>query len=253
MPRQIVCAEASPDTASSISSAMTAAFSGSGSSQGQGISAQAAGFGKAVAESLVQLGERTASIQLLRDGYHRACEAYANGAITDTYALIISRLDEVMVTMMTGELAAGAFGRKLAATSGNAGTPRGSRSSLGCSGDRGRQQRRCRSQYGNGAVGTKTDKPISAANKPPDLTSSPGGCHEPGTQTSPRCAQAATGCRRSTASARTTRLWRYAGIAAWRAAGGINANPDPQIAEKLVEMYDRFMEGNPLKKMVVAS
>lgn len=260
VPRQIVCAEASPDTASSISSAMTAAFSGSGSSQGQGISAQAAGeFGKAVAESLVQLGERTATIQLLRDGYHRACEAYANGAITDiTYALIISRLDEVMVTMMTGELAAGAFGRKLAATSGNAGTSRGD----------GAASVAAATEAVNSAVAdlntataqsAKADKDLTdfdAANRPPDPNKQPERARLNQEAQTKKTALAARQQQLAAAEAQLQRaqLGSSGTLASQRgeAAGGINASPDPQIAEKLVEMYDRFMEGNPLKKMVVA-
>jgi hypothetical protein len=68
------------------------------------------------AEALAQLGERLATIQLLRDGLYRACEGFANGAISDTtYAVILSRYDDTMITMLLGEFAAGAFGRSLAA------------------------------------------------------------------------------------------------------------------------------------------
>jgi hypothetical protein len=50
---------------------------------------------------------------------HSACEAYANGAITDTtYSIMLSRFDKMMVTLLVSELAAGAFGRSL----GSAGT-----------------------------------------------------------------------------------------------------------------------------------
>jgi len=76
----------------------------------------AVAISRAHAEALVQLTERLATIQLLRDGLHRACEAYANGAISDTtYAVMLSRFDKMMVTMLVSELAAGAFGRSLAA------------------------------------------------------------------------------------------------------------------------------------------
>lgn len=46
---------------------------------------------------------------------HSACEAYSNGAISETtYAIILSRFDKAMIAMLYGELAAGAFGRTLA-------------------------------------------------------------------------------------------------------------------------------------------
>lgn len=265
-PKQIVCAEASPDTASSISSAMTAAFSGSGSSQGQGIAAEAAGqFGKAVAESLVQLGERTASIQLLRDGYHRACEAYANGAISDiTYALIISRLDEVMVTMMTSELAAGAFGRSLASTSGNAGTSQGdSAASVAAATD---AVNKALADLGTattelGAAETALSE-FDAKNKPSD----PSKPLDPAKQKdrAPLERDAKTkkdtlGARQQQLAAAQSQLQRAqlgaGGTTASQTgtgAGAITAKPDKDTAAQIGKMYERFMDGNPLKKMVVA-
>src|SRR5204862_6868923 len=67
------------------------------------------------AESLAQLTNRLATIQLLRDGLYRACEAYANGAVSEiTYAIMLSRFDKLMVTLLTGELVAGNFGQSLA-------------------------------------------------------------------------------------------------------------------------------------------
>jgi myosin heavy subunit len=82
----------------------------------------AAAITSATAESLAQLGERLATIQLLRDGLFRACEAYANGALSDmSYAILLSRYDDTMVTLLSSELAAGAFGRSLAALSSEAG------------------------------------------------------------------------------------------------------------------------------------
>jgi hypothetical protein len=66
-------------------------------------------FAASRAEGLAQLGQRLATIQLLRDSTFRACEAYANGAIgASTYAMIVSRYDDVMVTLLLGEMAAGA-------------------------------------------------------------------------------------------------------------------------------------------------
>lgn len=115
-PKYITCAEPSPDVAKAMSTAFNASASG-GVTLPNGVTADvAAAVSRARAEALVQLGERLATIQLLRDGLHSACEAYANGAITDTtYAVMLSRFDKTMVTMLVSELAAGAFGRSLAA------------------------------------------------------------------------------------------------------------------------------------------
>lgn len=117
IPTRILCAEPSPD----VAKVMQAALSGGigVSIPGQGAASAAASI--ATAEALAQLGERLATIQLLRDGLYRACEAYANGALTETgYIVMLSRFDDSMVTMLLGELAAGAFGRSLAALGGTA-------------------------------------------------------------------------------------------------------------------------------------
>ena len=54
----------------------------------------------------------------MRDGLYRACEAYANGAITPTtYAVIVSRVDKLLVTLIATEIAGGAFGRQFSAAS----------------------------------------------------------------------------------------------------------------------------------------
>ena len=116
-PKRVVCAEPSPDVALAIAQSF-----GFGISIFAGGSGQGAGSGSgATAEGIAQLGERTQSIQLLRDQMYRACEAYANGAITGTtYNLIMSKNNDAMVTLMLGEVAGGAFGRAGAAIGGSA-------------------------------------------------------------------------------------------------------------------------------------
>lgn len=105
-PQVVVCAEPSPDVATSIANSMSAGLSILGEGSGSLSGAQV--------ENLLQLSERTVSIQLLRDQMYRACEAYSNGAINATnYTLIMSRLNETMITLMLGETAGGAFGRSL--------------------------------------------------------------------------------------------------------------------------------------------
>lgn len=120
-PESLICAEPSPDIAKVVS----ASFGASVSAEAQGLQGVdpklAAAITRARSEGLAQLTERLATIQLLRDGLYRACEAYVNGAISETtYAVMISRYDDTMVSMLLGEFAAGAFGRQLAALGGGA-------------------------------------------------------------------------------------------------------------------------------------
>ena len=114
----VICAEPSPDVAKALSEGFSVGLAGA--LQGvEGATPEAsASLGRSAAESLAQLGERLATIQLLRDALFRACEAYANGALSETaYAILLSRYDDTMVTLLTSELAAGAFGRSLATLS----------------------------------------------------------------------------------------------------------------------------------------
>ena len=121
IPRQIVCAEPSPDIAKAISEAKSLGSSFVGKGKGAELPAEidlktALALSSSHAEAVAQMTNRLATIQLLRDGLYRACEAYQNGAISDTtYAVMLSRFDKAMVTMLLGELAAGNFGQSLAA------------------------------------------------------------------------------------------------------------------------------------------
>lgn len=91
--KRVVCAEPSPDALVGIA----ASFSGAIDVASKG-SAQAAA---SMAEAVQSIGRRTQTIQLLRDGLYRACEAYLNGAINEEeYKLIISRVDDFAVTLM---------------------------------------------------------------------------------------------------------------------------------------------------------
>lgn len=112
-PKRILCTEPSPDIATTLANSL-----------GVGINVLnygSASLSTAQVEGLVQLGERTAAIQLLRDKMYQTCLAYANGAISSTnYTLIMSRLDDAIITMSLGDNAAGAFGRKLAGIGGEA-------------------------------------------------------------------------------------------------------------------------------------
>jgi hypothetical protein len=120
-PSRVLCAEPSPDVASAISSGLGAALTAAAQEPGGPEGAVSGSFASSRAQSIAQLGERLATMQLLRDGLYRACEAYANGAVTPaTYTLIVSRIDDLMVTLLSTEIAGGAFGRELAALGGSA-------------------------------------------------------------------------------------------------------------------------------------
>ncbi len=93
--KHVVCAEPSPDVfaTAAISAALNVK---TGTEQ--------LGGGLSRAETAGALGMRTQTIQLLRDGLYRACEAYMNGVIEgDEYRKIISAYDEVLITLMAVE------------------------------------------------------------------------------------------------------------------------------------------------------
>ncbi len=120
-PRYITCAEPSPDVAKAIAETSNVGIAASAQLP-QGVTPEvAAAIAKARAESMTALGERLATISLLRDALYRACEAYANGALSSTsYAILLSRYDDTMTSLHNSEMAAGAFGRSLAGASGEA-------------------------------------------------------------------------------------------------------------------------------------
>lgn len=120
IPTEIVCAEPSPDVVTIVSKSFNLSTGLEGVLRQPDINADVAGKAVAAmsiarAQALAQLTNRLATIQLLRDGLYRACEAYANGALSDVaYAVMLSGYSDVMVTLLTGELVAGNFGQSLA-------------------------------------------------------------------------------------------------------------------------------------------
>jgi hypothetical protein len=91
--KRVVCAEPSPDALVGIAASVSGALDIAGKG-----SAQAAA---SMAEAVQSIGRRSQTIQLLRDGLYRACEAYLNGAINEEeYKLIISRVDDFAVTLV---------------------------------------------------------------------------------------------------------------------------------------------------------
>jgi len=103
--RKIVCAEPSPDafSATSASAAGSAAFTFPTLLPGgqPGNTSGSGGVAAATSESAASIGLRTQTIQLLRDGLYRACEAYMNGAIDQhQYNIILLNIDKLMVTLL---------------------------------------------------------------------------------------------------------------------------------------------------------
>ncbi|MCG8492032.1 MAG: hypothetical protein MI743_10490 [Sneathiellales bacterium] len=120
-PDYVTCVAPSPDVASAVSSSFDAAAKLAGKLPNDIEPEAAFAISSAQTQGIAALGERIATIQLLRDGLYRACEAYANGAISKTaYAVMLSRYDDTMVTLMAMDLASGGFGRPLPVLTGKA-------------------------------------------------------------------------------------------------------------------------------------
>ena len=97
--RTVICAEPSPD-AIVAQATILAGRAGSG----EAAAAVAAGL----SEGAGSIGLRTQSIQLLRDGYYRICEAYLNGAISDNaYKTIVEQIDQFMIVLVAIEAVTG--------------------------------------------------------------------------------------------------------------------------------------------------
>jgi len=124
--RRVICAEPSPDTAvGAAASALAAA------NVATKVDAQVAAT---LAEAVQSVGRRTQSIQLLRDGLYRACEAYLNGAISsDEYRLLLSRISAFAITLVAIDGLTGGQGVPVTAinTKGNAKSGAGSADATG--------------------------------------------------------------------------------------------------------------------------
>ncbi len=94
----IVCAEPSPDALSGLSRELSASMGNLGSVD-NGIQ-----FEEIFEEIVHKLGERNATIQLLRDGLYRQCEAYLNGMINEKqYKDLADRYIDGMVALLAIE------------------------------------------------------------------------------------------------------------------------------------------------------
>ncbi|MEO1642345.1 MAG: hypothetical protein AAFR74_03345 [Pseudomonadota bacterium] len=96
---RVVCAEPAPDALSAI-----AAQSGVSVSQlNDAVSAEGA-----LSEVAANIGVRTQTIQTLRDGFYRVCEAYMNGLSDEQYAIMLRRFQTNMIALLAIEQLTGA-------------------------------------------------------------------------------------------------------------------------------------------------
>ena len=90
--KHVVCAEPSPDVFAALAAAASADVA---------VGEKKVGVSSSLAEAARALGPRTQTIQLLRDGLYRSCEAYMNGIVDwREYKRIVARYDETMITML---------------------------------------------------------------------------------------------------------------------------------------------------------
>jgi hypothetical protein len=107
---RMVCAEPSPDAIVAMSAALAASGSASipvtpGEAAKDTITA---GFGASSSESAASIAMRTATVQVLRDGYYRLCEGMMSGSIQpDQYRLVLSGIGDFIATVMAIDSAGG--------------------------------------------------------------------------------------------------------------------------------------------------
>ncbi len=90
-----VCAEPSPDALAAIGASLAAGAS----YKDINATVQAA-----IAESASSFGVRNATIQLLRDGLYRLCEAHLNDAINnEQYRILANKYEDLMLTLLAVE------------------------------------------------------------------------------------------------------------------------------------------------------
>jgi hypothetical protein len=100
--RRALCVEPSPDAAVARAAALAAGANSPlppvGGVAGPGTIST--GLGASSSEAVASLGIRTQTIELLRDGYYRACEGLINGVIDDDdYEIILANIDATMIAL----------------------------------------------------------------------------------------------------------------------------------------------------------
>lgn len=110
---RVVCAEPAPDALSAI-----AAQAGvSVSDISNAVSAEGG-----VSEAAANIGLRTQTIQTLRDGFYRVCEAYMNGLSEEQYAIMLRRFQTNMIALLAIEQLTGSVKGGDAVVSASAGS-----------------------------------------------------------------------------------------------------------------------------------
>ena len=110
---RIVCAEPAPDALSAI-----AAQAGvSVSDISNAVSAEGG-----VSEAAANIGLRTQTIQTLRDGFYRVCEAYMNGLSQEQYSIMLRRFQTNMIALLAIEQLTGSVKGGDAVVSASAGS-----------------------------------------------------------------------------------------------------------------------------------
>jgi len=110
--QRVICTEPSPDAIVAAASYAAAQaqrnVSGTGADGATASSDTNASGGFGSGESVGSIGLRTQTIQILRDGYFRVCEAYLNGAIgKDQYDGVVRNIDSFMITLVAIEAVGG--------------------------------------------------------------------------------------------------------------------------------------------------
>jgi hypothetical protein len=126
----IVCTEPSPDALVAISAALAAQGSATlpteiptagGGAPTAGENTFNAGFGVSSSETAASIAMRTATVQVLRDGYYRLCEGLMNGTIRACeYEKIIRGVDSFIATVMAVDAVGGMQRAPIVAVSGGA-------------------------------------------------------------------------------------------------------------------------------------
>ena len=110
---RVVCAEPAPDALSAI--AAQAGISVSDISNA--VSAEGG-----VSEAAANIGLRTQTIQTLRDGFYRVCEAYMNGLSEEQYSIMLRRFQTNMIALLAIEQLTGSVKGGDAVVSASAGS-----------------------------------------------------------------------------------------------------------------------------------
>ena len=110
---RVVCAEPAPDALSAIAAQAGVSVSDISSA----VSAEGG-----VSEAAANIGLRTQTIQTLRDGFYRVCEAYMNGLSEEQYSIMLRRFQTNMIALLAIEQLTGAVKGGDAVVSASAGS-----------------------------------------------------------------------------------------------------------------------------------